>query len=814
MQGAMESATPVVNVRFVQLDAFSTRLTWMHQFFEQVQNFDVACQYTDPSDGSIRELGAENVDKTACEDLVCSKEQFEGISPGMTVSCGVRASLTDFGWSNPVVKSVVVIGPPSEPSTPTISHTVTPDFSITKWRFAWASPADNGDGRGAGVPGRTQLNGYDVEVSCGSVSPKQLSVSNVPSASFTAIWRAEDFVMTSSLDLTFSLECSKGDDMKVKVRARNALFSGAWSALQTSVTIGVPPPVTETAVLEVEGGLQVTWQPGIDASYGGGGGGEWQITGFRVESSICEDFDRLNEGCLYYYHDVGYDVGEYILTSQALIVSGTGYWIRVSARNALGFGQTGVAVKRNFLVVPRILSPVNFPLGVTFVEDMAHVWDGAAYTSSLVLTTWGLDLEDVDQTQPVQCNVDFGDQTLNTDAHILSQTGMDTILEVELSRRDCSGVCRAQVTCLGDQISFPIEYFTYPVPKIMNMLPSEGPIPGGVLVKLSIVDHSGARSKYAAGLTDNLLSASEGDTTLAVRVICGSGEFVDVEGALTRSAGDVSSVGQTTFDLNLVMPPCPCGEEAATELILLFGPSVVAWKLRDGSPPMFKYIGAAISRVDPPAAMIHPGTGGTMLSVVLINMNADCELRDIRAGFAYGRVGDMYPCNVLEKAFDAAARTLIVKVHTPELDAELAGVHMFAMEGCPSFNGETLFFEWEMLQRMEPAVDDSSIEVDGRNAQCVSSSATSTTLSLQVMHVASYGYDSYAVVGMSSAHIMHYQTGGGVQFQITFDATQLSVGTQVLQIQGMKTAVQLSLSSKDVVSGASLSGLTYAVYAD
>ena len=61
---------------------------------------------------------------------------------------------------------------------------------------------------------------------------------------------------------------------------------------------------------------------------------------------------------------------------------------------------------------------------------------------------------------------------------------------------------------------------------------------------------------------------------------------------------------------------------------------------------------------------------------------------------------------------------------------------------------------------------------------------------------------------------MHYQTGGGVQFQITFDATQLSVGTQVLQIQGMKTAVQLSLRSKDVVSGALLSGLTYAVYAD
>jgi len=253
------------------------------------------------------------------------------------------------------------------------------------------------------------------------------------------------------------------------------------------------------------------------------------------------------------------------------------------------FGQNDPPI----LVVPRILSPVNFPIGVTFVQDKSYVWDGASYSSALVLKIWGLDLN---ASQPVRCTWDFGDLALVTDANIVSQVDMDTMLEVDLAHQSCTGACRAEVTCVGNQIYFVVEYFTYPVPKVISMFPSEGPVSGGTLVKLSIVEYSGARSTYGAGLTNNFVSAFEGETTFALKVICESGDAAYVQGTLTQSAGvDMNSAGQVMFDLNFVMPPCPCREEAVAEFVLLFGPELVAWKLRDGTPPRFKYMGAAIS---------------------------------------------------------------------------------------------------------------------------------------------------------------------------------------------------------------------------
>jgi len=290
----MVSAVPVTNVRFVQVDRSRTQLTWMHQFFNQVQGFRVSCHYTDIADGSIRNLAAENVTKTACQDHVCSKEQSVNMTmllPGTMMRCSVQAAFARFGLSDSVVKSIVLIHEPSAPGTPTISHTVDRDFSITKWNFAWESPANNGDGKVAGAPGRAQLDGYDVEIACGS-GPQQLSVSSVQSVTLTAIWQASgpsNFVMISSLDVAFRLECSKGGTVTVKVRARNALFSGAWSHAQTHVAIGVPSPVTALEVLEVAGGLNVTWRSGTDTGDGGA-----ELIGFRVESSICEDFDNSN----------------------------------------------------------------------------------------------------------------------------------------------------------------------------------------------------------------------------------------------------------------------------------------------------------------------------------------------------------------------------------------------------------------------------------------------------------------------------------------------------------------------------------------
>jgi len=247
------------------------------------------------------------------------------------------------------------------------------------------------------------------------------------------------------------------------------------------------------------------------------------------------------------------------------------------------------------------------------VQDKSYVWDGASYSSALVLKIWGLDLN---ASQPVRCTWDFGDLALVTDANIVSQVDMDTMLEVDLAHQSCTGACRAEVTCVGNQIYFVVEYFTYPVPKVISMFPSEGPVSGGTLVKLSIVEYSGARSTYGAGLTNNFVSAFEGETTFALKVICESGDAAYVQGTLTQSAGQASA-GQVMFDLNFVMPPCPCREEAVAEFMLLFGPELVAWKLRDGTPPRFKYMGAAISFIDPPAPVTTP-TPSTTPTVIFV----------------------------------------------------------------------------------------------------------------------------------------------------------------------------------------------------
>ena len=96
------------------------------------------------------------------------------------------------------------------------------------------------------------------------------------------------------------------------------------------------------------------------------------LIGYKVVSSRCKDFDRVQSNCAYFskiLEPEGSGEIEYGLKREALSVPGTSYWIRVSAQNMLGFGSTGCSIVQDYKVLPIIISPATFPVWVAFDSD-------------------------------------------------------------------------------------------------------------------------------------------------------------------------------------------------------------------------------------------------------------------------------------------------------------------------------------------------------------------------------------------------------------------------------------------------------------
>ena len=132
----------------------------------------------------------------------------------------------------------------------------------------------------------------------------------------------------------------------------------------------------------------------------------------RIESSVCEDFNRLIDYCFYNALDLpaGRSVSAYDLTTDELPITGTSYWIRITTRNDLGGGSYGCTKMQDFMVVPIIVSPASFPVWVAACNGETQVWTNNVFAQTLELKIWGLPSGDDD----LRCTMVFEDDSTNS----------------------------------------------------------------------------------------------------------------------------------------------------------------------------------------------------------------------------------------------------------------------------------------------------------------------------------------------------------------------------------------------------------------
>jgi len=166
---------------------------------------------------------------------------------------------------------------------------------------------------------------------------------------------------------------------------------------------------------------------------------------FKIESSLCKDFDRVQESCYYFSSVLPAEIGEqereFTIKKVNLPVSGTSYWIRVTAQNEIGFGVAGCSILQDFMILPIILSPSRFPVWISNGQDCmdnnySHVWLEETYSQSLMIKTWGLPIGTAGTY--LECTIEFedGDQ-LDTVAHRGATVAKITTLKFTFPSKEC-----------------------------------------------------------------------------------------------------------------------------------------------------------------------------------------------------------------------------------------------------------------------------------------------------------------------------------------------------------------------------------------
>lgn len=239
-------------------------LRWSHAHLDFVTLFEVNCEYGLDSHAYVL-----NMSTSACSDYVCENSQ-EHLQPGLRVRCSVRAMTANVGWSPSLSCQTYVLGYPSAPLHPVITHSATASYLNTRWCVAWNAPADHGDGKGAEAEDRTPIIGYEIEIECGG-SKYAWQTSNVLSTCIIADWKdnenawacdsqavPEEFELVGPYSTT-NLICSRGDILSFKTRAKNLFITGNWSVASSIPVMGLPARPLQLSVDEVSNGLSVHW---------------------------------------------------------------------------------------------------------------------------------------------------------------------------------------------------------------------------------------------------------------------------------------------------------------------------------------------------------------------------------------------------------------------------------------------------------------------------------------------------------------------------------------------------------------------------
>ena len=421
------------------------------------------------------------------------------------------------------------------------------------------------------------------------------------------------------------------------------------------------------------------------------------------------------------------------LTRETLIYPGEIYYIRVSAQNEAG--TSSAEISQRFMIVPSVQSPMSTTkdrLRVAQGDNYVHVWEGDSEHNAdgrLRVTVFGLDIHNPSEDLRILLYVQGQEQSERLDFESPridgSRLAFIVTLPILQSRvEQASTLVMIEFSSARSPesvASLYVEYFLYPQPIILMVLPTGAPISGGVSVILHVKEFVGDETRSGASLpnfADSLLpgvrtriAVTCNDSALSTWVLASSAE---IPSSVTADGMEPYRV----YELSFVLPPSPCGPERVNFLVDLENDGLHGcalsncssnWRPKMQGLELFQFRNPGIMEVTPSSGMINRGNEKIIITITLENVGDVSGLSDV--GVSLG--GNNCTIFSLPSEVGSSETLLIqIKVVAPELPRGDAGLLDLTISSS-TFGVFTV--PWEFLAPPVPAIVPNSIRVNDEN---------------------------------------------------------------------------------------------------
>ena len=276
---------------------------------------------------------------------------------------------------------------------------------------------------------------------------------------------------------------------------------------------------------------------------------------------------------------------------------------------------------------------------------------------------------------------------------------------------------RVRVTMIGwpeKSKGFVFRYFAYPKALTRGLSTALGPIGGGLNVKAIVEDFEGPGTRRGAGGLSLFQVLSEAQRGMVSFTTAGAVSLANLTNIEESSAYVPSSTNGRVFVLSFVQPPSPTDEEGVAAIAVLVGGETLPLAQTSVSFD-FKYVGAELLGIIPPAGNLNPGSGGLSVFVQVSNLKTSAELPEVTIG------GRATTVSVGSPAPHPVGTMTVVTVTVPELPLAMVGELTINLTAT-SLKGKVLGAPFIYTLPPAPTIDFLTMVIDDKSGGWAASS--------------------------------------------------------------------------------------------
>ena len=281
------------------------------------------------------------------------------------------------------------------------------------------------------------------------------------------------------------------------------------------------------------------------------------------------------------------------------------------------------------------------------------------------------------------------------------------VISAELMEK-CKDLCFATVTVILKRwnakfAQFSLRYFYYPKTIVDAVKPTLGPVSGGRIMKISLVEPLGPLTRHGSGL-ESFSLALDRRLPIAVQFGCFSSLNVANRVTVEKTVGTEDLKTVNFLELSITTPASTNGPCTADLRVYINNVRFLDFQFQN-LKLAFEYVGTKILSLAPPNGMLNPGSGGATVTLTLSNL-ANSRITTTLAGL---------PCeNEQKERWDSDAGTSVsYSVKFPEMPLERAGAVLFRISMDSGFGSENLDFMWQYERPPATYIDKDLITFDG-----------------------------------------------------------------------------------------------------